>query len=132
MNFEASLSYDLFVAPLPTPALSSSSPCGIGVGHLGGEGRGKPGLEGALAGAAGGGGDLGGDLGTVGAHPVGENINGSWGRTLWRLVCTRITNPSSNPSSITSGLYCGYKSMWDFTVPGMYIHALREGDTSIF
>ena len=79
MNLLASSSYDLFVAPLPISALSNSSPCGIGVGHLDGEGRGEPGLVGALAEAVRGGGDLGGDLGTEGAHIVGETINGSCG-----------------------------------------------------
>ena len=81
MYLEASSSYVLLTAPRPTPALSRDS-LGMGVGHLGGGGRGELGLDGALVDAAGGGGDLGGDLGTVGVHPDGEYISGSCGLTL--------------------------------------------------
>ena len=103
----------------------------MGVGHLGGGGGGELGLEGATVGAAGGGGDLGGDLGNVGVHPVGEYIRGSCALCLWRLVWMRTDRPSSNPSSLTSELYIGYKSIWDLIVPGTYILALSEGASSI-
>ena len=102
----------------------------MGVGDLGEGGGGVLGLEGTGIGSGGGGGDLGGDLVRVGTQPVGLYINGSCVLVRRGRVCTLSVRPSSREISITSGLYAGYKSTCDLTVPGTSILARSDGASS--